>query len=305
MNTSVSVVIPTYNAQHLLEENLPTLFSALENQDEVVIVDDASSDDTVIWVINQFRLLKVPELPLLKLPSKYQPAINDENTEVYIGQVFHKSQEINLSLIVNKINLRFAGTSNKGAALAKNDWLFLLNNDVMLERTAVKALKNIVRKEPDLFAVGCIEYEDSKRQVVSGKNKLWFERGLFIHSKADDFDFGETGWASGGSALFSKDKWLQLHGFDLRFYPAYWEDIDLSYRAKQRGWPVLFSPDAVVFHKHETTNSDVIGVKQIEQISWKHSQYFTWKHATVSQKLQFIFWLPYWTIKRYISTISL
>lgn len=305
MNTAVSVIIPTYNAQHLLEAHLPLLVAALDDQDEVMVVDDASSDDTVIWMINYYRLVKVPEIPELTLPAKYFPRINDDTTELYTGEVQYKGKIILLSLAVNSTNLRFAGTSNKGAALAKYSWLFLLNNDVIVDRSALSDLKIIIREQPDVFAVGCIEYEDKKQSVVSGKNKLWFERGLYIHSKADDFDFGETAWASGGSALFSKEKWLQLRGFDLKFYPAYWEDIDLSYRAKQRGWKVLFSPNAVVYHKHETTNANVIGLKKIEQLSWKHAQYFTWKHSTFSQKLQFIFWSPYWTIKRYLKTISL
>src|SRR5690606_24971349 len=131
-----------------------------------------------------------------------------------------------------------------------------------------------------------------------GKNVLWFEKGLFQHSKANNFESGETAWASGGSALFSIKKWLVLGGFDDLFYPAYWEDVDLSYRARQNGWKVLFNANAVVYHKHETTNTTVFGNKMIENISWSNSFKFAWKHSNILQKLQFMVWYPYWQLQR-------
>jgi len=148
-----------------------------------------------------------------------------------------------------------------------------------------------------VFAVGCLELEQAEstsgRAVLGGKNRLWFERGLFVHARAQDYTSGPTTWVSGGSGLFDKAKWLELGGFDEQFYPAYWEDIDLSYRASQRGWKVLFEAKAVVHHTHETTNASVFSQRQTQLFSITNGLRFFWKHATLPQKLAHFCWLPY------------
>jgi GT2 family glycosyltransferase len=149
-----------------------------------------------------------------------------------------------------------------------------------------------------MFAVGCHEIEQNQGGISGGKNKLWFEKGIFMHARASDFSSGETAWASGGSALFDKAKWLYLGGFDPNFYPAYWEDVDLSYRAKKNNWLVWFESLAVVDHNHESTNSAVFNKTELNAVSWKNGIYFTKKHANFWQKLQFKFWQPYWSWQR-------
>jgi len=116
---------------------------------------------------------------------------------------------------------------------------------------------------------------------------------MFIHSRASKLDSGETAWASGGSALFDLEKWKELGGFDIAFYPAYWEDIDLSMRARKKGWNILFCENAVVDHRHETTNASVFGQKKIDIMSWKNAYLFAWRHMTATQWLQHLIWLPY------------
>ena len=279
MKNSVSVVIPTYNGLGLLETNLPILFSAMSDGDEVLIVDDASTDETVIFLLDRFGLEKSTSKLNLELPINYFPRITQSTIEVYESQVSIKDKKIHICLIINKSNQRFAASANVGVAMAQHDWVFLLNNDVKVDSDCLNNLKSVIKKDKDIFAVGCIEYSDKKQTDPSGKNKLWFEKG---------------------SGVFSREKWLRLAGFDLHFYPAYWEDIDISYRARQRGWKVLFEPSAIVYHRHETTNANVLGLKKIAAMSWRHAQYFTWKHTTFSQKIQFLLWLPYWTVKRFL-----
>ena len=68
--------------------------------------------------------------------------------------------------------------------------------------------------------------------------------------------------------------------------------------ARERGWKILFEPQARVDHNHETTNTSVFGQQQMEQMSWRHSQIFTWKHADLWQKIAFLLWKPYWWVQR-------
>lgn len=262
----VTAVIPSYNGQHLLAKYLPAVVRALRAGDELLVVDDASSDETVSW----FTTWK--------------------KTQQKSGSTF--------SLIENKTNQRFAKSVNRGVREAQGDLIWLLNNDV---KPRTDALEKLLPYFIDdwVFAVGSMEVDPKEPAAEAGKNKLWFERGMYMHSKADSFESGPTAWASGGSALFSKDKWLKLKGFDTAYYPAYWEDIDLSFRAKKRGWQVLFEANSVVEHHHETTNQDVFGQQQMEKISWRNAQLFTWKHSNLWQRLAYMAWRPYWWWKRF------
>lgn len=293
----ISIVIPNYNGQQLLENNLPSIFSSMAEGDELIIVDDASTDDSVLWLINNFRLSKVAEF-VIPVPKNYLPKPTPDSTDFYSAEYAIKDKKIKIILLVNKINQRFALTCNKGVLFSTNDWVFLLNSDVIVNKNTLSTLKALVSENKNVFAIGCIEFEDETKDQASGKNVLWFERGRFIHSKAEDMNSGSTAWASGGSSIFNKDKWLKLNGFDSHFSPAYWEDIDLSYRARKKGWSVEFTDKASVIHQHETTNVNALGNSRINEISWKNGSYFSWKHADLKKKLQYILWSPYWYIKR-------
>lgn len=273
MKKKVSCVVPTFNGLSLIQANLPAVLSCLRDGDELVIVDDASNDGTVSWLQEE-----------LKLPS--------------LNGVYKKGKKkINVQLLVNEKNLRFIQSANRGVLVAQNQLIFLLNNDVSPYRDALKYLVEYF-DDSDVFAVGCLELESANGQKKSGKNRLWFDRGIYMHSRSADLISGETAWVSGGSGLFDKSKWLELGGFDRDYQPAYWEDIDLSFRARRKGWRVLFENKSVVHHHHESTNLDVFGRKKIEKISWRNAHRFVWKNGKWWQKLLNLFWRPYWFYKK-------
>jgi len=265
-----SVVIPTYNGKKLLRAYLPAVIEELSPGDELIIADDASTDGTKNWF----------------------------DTWILDQPKFNK-HEIKVVFLHNAKNLRFAATVNKASEKATHNYMLLLNNDVVPRAGLLNSLWeywHMNNKDKNLFAVGCLEYEQndqSESPTLGGKNRLWFERGMFIHSRAPKLDSGETAWASGGSALFDLDKWRELGGFDTAFYPAYWEDIDLSMRARKKGWNVLFCADAEVDHRHETTNSTVFGQQKIDLMSWKNAYIFAWRHMSTPQWIQHLIWLPY------------
>jgi len=280
----VSAVIPTYNGLTLLKKNLPAVFKALNDQDEVVIVDDASDDQTIAWVAEKFTT------------KNWKMKTKSGIVKVKIGKQSLDGKEIRVVVVKNHKNLRFAKSCNKGVEVAKYDYILLLNNDVSPHANFLLPLLAHF-DDPQVFGVGCKEIEKNQGHITSGKNTLQFKRGMFIHSRAKDFDFGPTAWVSGGSGVFDRQKWSELNGFDPDFAPAYWEDIDLSYRARKRGWLVLFEPKAVVDHNHESTNINVFGSQQMYQMSWKNANLFTHKHANFGQKIIYQLFKPYWKWK--------
>jgi len=278
---AVSVVIPTYNGWQLLQKNLDLVLSALADGDELVIIDDASTDQTLIQLQKRYGLTKQPDL---------------DDFSVYTS--ISTQHQVNIKIIINRQNVRFAASVNRAVAQATHRLVWLLNNDVMPRADALSYLAPHF-DNPKMFAVGCHELELNHGQVSGGKNKLWFERGMFVHSRADSYQTGETAWASGGSALFDRHKWLSLRGFDLLFYPAYWEDVDLSFRAKRQGWLVWFEAKAVVDHNHESTNNDVFGQEKLAQLGWTNARKFTGKNANWWQGLLFLVWTPWHIIRRW------
>jgi len=277
--SNVSLIIPTYNGKHLLQTHLEAVFTALSRNDELLIVDDASSDGTLTWLKGRFKLQLAKEL------ADYQ---------LYQGKFTKGSKKIVVTVLQNLTNQRFAISCNRGFEQARHNLVFLLNNDASPDKECVQVLIDTFN-ENDIFAVGCLEYEGTDLTAQrSGKNRLWFEKGLFQHQRANNFAFGATAWASGGSAMFDRQKWLELGGFDAKFKPAYWEDIDISFRAKQKGYRVLFQPEAVVFHQHQSTNAEVFSEQEITSLSWKQADYFTKKHADIWQKIAYCLWRPYW-----------
>jgi GT2 family glycosyltransferase len=282
IQSKVSVVIPTYKGKSLMEKNFPSVLKSLRSGDEVVIVDDGGFKETLEWLKQNFKLK--------------QSKKNNDYT-LYKNEFSQGKKKISITYVVNHTTLRFAANSNRGVELASHPLIFLVNDDVSLYPDTIKKLvPHFSNKQ--VFAVGCLEFDHEHGGVKSGKNKLWFERGMFVHSKAADFKRGKTAWASGGSGMFDRQKWLQVGGLDLAYYPAYWEDIDLSATARERGWQVLFEPDARVDHNHETTNTDVFGQNKIRKISWRNANVFTWKHSDVWQKIAYLLWKPYWLIAR-------
>ncbi|PIR59058.1 MAG: hypothetical protein COU69_01565 [Candidatus Pacebacteria bacterium CG10_big_fil_rev_8_21_14_0_10_56_10] len=306
----ISVVIPSFNGKSLLKRHLPAVFAALRSRDQVVIVDDASGDRTVEWLTQTYRLKPREQPPAKQLGPRFKSSRRGDGSpppaaQLLMGKYRYHRQVLELLVVANTENLRFAASVNRAVKLARYKLVCLLNNDVRPEPDFLKPLLEHFQ-HPEMFAVGCLEKEQSgtSTERLSGKNRLWFERGLYRHSRAREFGPGPTAWVSGGSGLFSRPKWLELGGYDPAFYPAYWEDIDISFRARQRGWRVWFESRSVVHHLHETTNRPVFG-DHIERFSWRHGLYFTWKHASWRQRLLFVIWQPYWWLLRSRSKMEL
>ena len=276
----VSIVIPSYKGVHLYEKNFQAVLDCMRDGDEVVVVDDASGpeDNTIAWFQEKFKVK--------------QQDFSDFAADYYQSTHKHKDKKLSIVLLVNQENQRFGASSNRGFAVSKNELVFLINNDVAPHKDCLQYLIPHFDNQK-VFAVGCLEHETHINEI-GGRNKLWFERGMFLHSRYKDMSLGETAWASGGSAMFRRSIFLEIGGFDKLYYPAYWEDIDLSFQARKRGFLVLFEPKAQVDHNHETTNKSVFGEKKMQEMSWRNAKKFTLKNGTIYQKISFLLWQPYW-----------
>lgn len=178
-----------------------------------------------------------------------------------------------IRLIRHRVNRGYSAAVNTGVRMAKGELVCLLNSDVVPERDFLEAA-NLHFDQKDVFAVSFHE-----------KDYSWargdFRTGYLSHSMGkESINAHISLWASGGSAVFRRDYWMNLGGMDEKlFSPFYWEDIDLSYRAYKRGLSVLWEPKARVEHKHESTIGQ-LSKSNTQRIRERNELLFVWKNIT-------------------------
>jgi len=187
----------------------------------------------------------------------------------------------------------FAANVNNGVTAAKGDIVVLLNTDVEPEKGFLNPLLSHFL-DPEVFAVGCLEKSlESGKTVLRGRGLAHWVKGYFIHSRGE-IGKTDTAWVSGGSGAFRKDMWDKLGGMDELYNPFYWEDIDLSYRARKVGWKIYFEPKSIVHHYHEEGKiKREFTPADVKKIVYRNQFIFIWKNLTDAREVMLHFlWTP-------------
>ena len=156
--------------------------------------------------------------------------------------------------------LSFAAAVNRGIARARYSHICLLNNDMLLEPGFFAALVRAFDRVPGLFcATAQIRFPAGVRREETGKAVMAQAIPTISPSAATSPSPGEdltwVLYGSGGCSLYDAAMLRALGGMDEAYAPAYVEDLDVGYRAWQRGWPTVFVAGAVVEHRHRATTS--------------------------------------------------
>jgi GT2 family glycosyltransferase len=237
---------------------------------------------------NQSEFLKKLKNNLPYLENCEIVIVND-NPEESLKHELKQFQ--NIILLENKKNLGFGQTVNRGVAKAKGELIMLLNDDVIFHNESFLNAIKYFKENPQLFAVSFAQKE--KDGSIVGKNKTFWRNGLFFHQKADDLTFGDNDWAEGGACLVDKQKFQQLGGFDPIYSPFYWEDIDLSYRAKKAGYKIFFDPNITVDHHHESTIGKYFSKDYVKTIAFRNQFLFIWKNIHGEKIVSHFLFLPF------------
>ncbi len=151
-------------------------------------------------------------------------------------------------------NTGFAEGCNLGVAAGSAPMVALVNPDAVVEPDALAALC-ATAAEPDIgLATASLRLADRPDRLNCAGNLVtvtgisWADH---FGTPADRFPhrFDVVG-ASGAGLAIRRSLWEELGGFN-EWYFAYWEDTELSIRAIQRGWRVVFEPAAVIVHRYE------------------------------------------------------
>jgi hypothetical protein len=245
----LSIVIPTFNAVGKVEGLLTRLGHFQVKYGEacqIIVTDDASTDGTASEIRRQF------------------PAV---------------------TVIESRQNRGFGANVMAGAARARNDFLAVVNSDIELCGNPFNDLIEELLRDKQLFAAMPLIYNRTLEKVEN-LARLYCHRGLCWHTELVD----EEQWtavmrdllasahdikarlhdiASSEKPIHSvlcgaifacrRVQFEQLGGFDPRYQPFYWEDVDLDYKARAQGWHCATIPRAAVIHRHSETINRVHG----------------------------------------------
>ena len=148
-------------------------------------------------------------------------------------------------LIVQK-NAGPAAARNRGAAEARGA-IILFTDDDCVPTPAWLASMLEPFNNPDVVGVKGI-YRTYQSRLVARFVQIEYEERYRLMAGFPNIDFVDT-----YSAAFTRDRFLEIGGYDTSFPVACAEDIELSYRMSARGWKMKFAPRAIVYHTHPDT----------------------------------------------------
>jgi GT2 family glycosyltransferase len=161
-------------------------------------------------------------------------------------------------VIRNTENRGFCAANNQGFAVARGEFIALLNNDAEAEPGWLAALHRACSKRPEvgMAASKVLVWEDPR--CIDKAAHLIFPDGQNRGRGSGALDAGqfdreeEALWPDGCAAMYRMEMIRQIGGFDEDFF-AYGDDAELGLRARIAGWTCIYTPDAVVRHHRSST----------------------------------------------------
>jgi len=175
-----------------------------------------------------------------------------------VGEVAERHSEV--AVVRSVANRGFAGGCNLGASKASGRYLVFLNDDAVVTEGWLDGLVHLASTVPGSGAVSSLVLDQQGKilEFGGGMDHLVpsaLERGRSQY-RAELVGPQLVAYASGCSLLVDRDLYDSLGGFDERFYPAYFEDADLSRRIWDAGRVVAVTPSSIVQHvESHSTNS--------------------------------------------------
>lgn len=211
---SVSIIIVNFNGEKYIRNCLNSVFSSHYPRFEIIVVDNASSDNSDTIVETEF-----PSAKLLR----------------------------------NNKNLGFAGGNNVGIKVASGDIVVLLNNDTIVEKGWLEGIVDTLASSDEIGIVGSkILYPDKK--TIQHAGGIIHPNALTNHYDYGEEDNGQynkmmdVDYVTGASIGIKKEVFKEVGFLEESYYPAYYEETEFCHRAKKHGYRVVYTPYSVLYH---------------------------------------------------------
>jgi GT2 family glycosyltransferase len=218
---SVAIVILNWNGQKYLEQFLPSVLSTRYDNYQVVVADNGSSDQSLVFLENNY------------------PAIR---------------------LIRFTVNHGFAKGYNEALKQVEADYYILLNSDVEVEPGWLQPMVELLEKDRHIAACQSklLSYKHRTMFEYAGGAGGWLDKYGYPFAKGRIFDISEEDhgqydisepifWASGAAMFIRASVFHEMKGFDPYFF-AHQEEIDLCWRIQLAGYKIYSCPASVVYH---------------------------------------------------------
>ncbi len=215
----VAIVIPNYNGVQHLPECLRALAGQTFKEFEVVVVDNASTDDSISLLQQTFPLVRI---------------------------------------IALSENRGFSAAANAGVLATTEDLVVLLNNDTCANDDWLERLVGVMDDTPEAGsgASKLVRYDDPLTLDAAGDTFVPSTlSGMAIGRGEPASRYSERSWVFGAcaaAAIYRRQMIEDIGLFDDDFFLTH-EDVDLSMRAQLAGYRCVYVPDAVVRHKRRAT----------------------------------------------------
>ena len=158
--------------------------------------------------------------------------VDNGSTDESLEQARSYCSRANFTLIENGTNTGFSHAVNQGIAMAESEYVVLFNNDAFAEPQWLAELIRTAETDPKIFAVQSLMIRHFDRELAD-VSRYTKQKRIFS--------------ACGGAALYRKRILDEIGTFDENFF-AYFEDVDLSWRANNAGYKNVLCPTAKCYH---------------------------------------------------------
>ncbi len=217
----VAVVILNWNGRKYLEQFLPSVVASTYSDMELVVADNASTDDSVVFLQQSY-----PAVRIIRLSS----------------------------------NFGFAKGYNEALKLVEADYYVLLNSDVEVQPGWLEPMVDLLDNQQEIAACQpkLLSYHHRELFEYAGAAGGWLDRYGYPFARGRVFDVCEEDhgqydraepvfWASGAALFIRSHIFHEMQGFDEYFF-AHQEEIDLCWRIQLAGHQVYACPASVVYH---------------------------------------------------------
>lgn len=217
----VAIVVLNYNTRSLLERFLPSILATSYANKEVWLVDNASNDNSVEFVKENYTTVNVLQSPE---------------------------------------NLGYAGGYNWALDQIDADYFVLINSDVWVEPDWLNHLVDTAMRYPEAAAIQpkILDYKDKEKFEYAGAAGGFLDKWGYAFCRGRIFDELEKDqgqyndersvfWATGACLFFKAQAFKRSGGLDADFF-AHMEEIDLCWRVQKMGYSVMINPASVVYH---------------------------------------------------------
>ena len=257
----IAIVILNWNGKKLLEQFLPSVIQySNANIATVYVADNASEDDSISFVKNNFKEVKI---------------------------------------IQNDANYGYAGGYNKALNQVEEPIFCLLNSDIEVTENWLEPILDLFKKEPNTAIIQpkILDYKEKSKFEYAGAAGGFIDKYAYPFCRGRIFDTIETDkgqyndisdifWASGACFFIRKMVFNGLNGLDTDYF-AHQEEIDLCWRAKNLGYDIKYNGFSTVYHVGGATLKTINPKKTY--LNFRNSLFNLVKNAPKENLIKIIF----------------